>query len=76
MTDNADEDDFTIDDVIYWMGWHMDSQRRMYDVLLSIFAASPGGGSLKAKELQQMHAAGKFLYPPAYTHMEDPDETD
>lgn len=65
MTDSVNDEQqpqLTIDDVIYFMGWHMDSQRRIYDVLLSLFAAQGHGD--KAKELQALHEQGKFLYPP------------
>ena len=61
-TDDAgDVPTLTMEDVIYWMGWHMDSQRRIYDLLLSLFAVE---NAARAKELQQMHESGKFLYPP------------
>lgn len=73
MTDNDSEgvsddtpDDtlyeLTLEDVLYFMGFMMDSQRRIYDVLLANLAAQ--GYNDKAHELQQMHERGQFLFPP------------
>lgn len=73
--DAHDVPNLTIDDIVYFMGWHMDSQRRIYDVLLSLLAAQ--GLNDKAKQLQTMHAEGKFLYPPFGAPVDgDTDETE
>lgn len=77
-TSDAPDNDLTMDDVIYWMGWHMDSQRRLYDVLLTLVhfeALKTQNPDLygKAKELQELHEQGKFLYPPVYAQPDDGD---
>ena len=59
------------EDIIYWMGWMMDSQARLYDAHLAILAAL--GAGEQAKELQQLHEQGKFLYPPDYAKDEQDD---
>jgi hypothetical protein len=62
--------ELTMEDVLYWMGWIMDSQRRMYDVQLAMLSAL--AEPAKAKQLQALHEEGRFLYPPVY--VEDPDD--
>lgn len=78
MVDDTEDDEavserLTEYDIIYWMGWHMDSQRRIYDVLLGLLASATT--SEQAKQLQELHAKGEFLYPPLYAQG-DEDETD
>ena len=80
MTDDEYDDtqdstvELELDDVIYFMGFMMDGTRRNYDVLLTILHTLSLGTSNegKAKELQELHEQGKFLYPPLY--VEDDDE--
>jgi hypothetical protein len=65
----ADADvDLTVGDVAYAIGWHMDSQRRIYDALLTLIHIQTVNTSLegKAKELQSLHEQGKFLFPPPW----------
>jgi hypothetical protein len=48
-----------------WIAYMMiNTNVRMYDVLISIFSVL--GGSEKAKALQELHEAGGYLFPPPY----------
>ena len=49
---------------MFFMGAMIDSQYRIYDVMLSILAAA--AGSETAKALQEMHYNSEFLYPPPF----------
>lgn len=51
-------------DWAFFMGAMIDSQYRIYDVLLSVLAAT--AGSEAAKNLQAMHYQSEFLYPPPF----------
>jgi hypothetical protein len=51
-------------DWAFFIGAMIDSQYRIYDVMLSILAAA--AGSETAKALQEMHYNSEFLYPPPF----------
>lgn len=48
---------------------HLNSQFRIYDALLAILSSL--AGSDKAKQLQQLHETGQYLYPPPFMEYED-----
>lgn len=48
-----------------WIAYMLiNSNVRMYDALISILAVL--GGSEKAKQLQELHESGEYLFPPPY----------
>jgi len=52
-----------------WVAYMLvNSNVRMYDVLISILSVL--GGSDKAKALQQLHESGGYLFPPPYIEMD------
>jgi hypothetical protein len=61
------EEEVTISpEEVAWLATvHLNSQLRIYDALLSILAAV--GSSQAAKDLQQLHEQGEFLYPPPFS---------
>lgn len=61
--------EFNIEDVIAWMGFMMEAQQRNYDCMLTLIAASGHGD--KAKQLQELHEQGQFLYPPPVMEPDD-----
>lgn len=64
-----DPDSVTVDDIVYAIGWHMDSQRRIYDsllVIIKLLSLSHDQHRDIAKELTDMHAKGQFYYPPPW----------
>jgi hypothetical protein len=73
MSELQEEPELTADDIIYWMGWQMDTARRQYDVLLLI-------AQLLARDidptivtdLYDKHEQGEFMYPPPW-HQTDTD---
>jgi len=69
MVDDTDDTELTVDDIVFWMGWQMELGQRQYDVLLALLAAL--GQSGKAKELQQLHEQGEYLYPPPANQPEE-----
>lgn len=48
---------------------NLNAQFRIYDALLAILSSL--AGSEKAKQLQQLHETGQFLYPPPFMEYED-----
>lgn len=74
MTENEETPEITMDDVVYFMGWHIDSQRRIYDCMLALIATL--GENEKAKELQAMHERGQFLYPPPWAQGQQQEKDD
>lgn len=67
--DSDDDGVITTDDIAFFMALHIESQRRIYDVVLAQLAAV--AGAEKAKELQQMHEQGNFLYPPEFDGVDE-----
>lgn len=54
-----------------WIAYMLiNSNIRMYDVLMGIFASL--AGSEKAKQLQELHEDGNYLFPPSFL---EPDES-
>ena len=60
--------EITQDDIAYTIGWYMNTERRIYDVLLAILATTNPD---KAKQLHQLHENGEFLFPPPWTQPEE-----
>lgn len=70
QTDSQQDDVGLSDvDIAWFMMEMMEGNRRIYDVLLSLLAVQTSAD--KAGELQAMHAAGKFLFPPAWSEGRD-----
>lgn len=65
MTDMTDEDvTITGNDIAFFMMEQLESQRRVYDCLLTLIAAIAGDEA--AVTLQETHERNEFLYPPAW----------
>jgi hypothetical protein len=63
------EEEVTLEEIA-WIAYIMvNSQFRIYDALVSLLAAT--AGSDKAKQLQQLHEQGKFLFPPPHLQQEE-----
>lgn len=69
--DEGIEEPLALDEesLIYAIGWHMDSQRRLYDIGLTLVAHFTGKEN--AAKLQQAHESGDFLYPPPWAQEAD-----
>jgi hypothetical protein len=53
-----------------WIAYMLiNSNVRMYDVLISILSVL--GGSEKAKALQELHESGQYLFPPPFIEPEE-----
>lgn len=70
QTDDAgslDDAGFELADID--MAWFMletvETGRRLYDVLLALLAAQTDAD--KARELQELHESGRYLFPPAWS---------
>lgn len=64
-----EEEKLTVEDVAWLASMHMDIQFRLYDVMISILAATAGADT--AKNLQQLHEDGQYLYPPPVFGMKE-----
>jgi len=51
-------------DIAWFMFETLESQYRMYDVLLALYADAAGRD--RARFLQDKHARGQFMFPPAW----------
>lgn len=67
-----DNEQLTIEEISFLFSAHIDTQIKIYDCLITLIATQ--AGSEIAKELQELHEQGKYLYPPPYT--QTPPETD
>lgn len=61
-----EEPEVTLDDIAWISSLIINSQFRIYDVLISLLAVL--GGSEKAKQLQELHEKGGFLFPPPHIY--------
>jgi hypothetical protein len=69
QTDGEDYNEEVSTEELAWIAYMLvNSQFRIYDVLISMLAVT--GGSDKAKSLQDMHERGEFLFPPPYIEEE------
>lgn len=61
----TDGEDYVDLEELAWIAYMMiNTNVRIYDVLISLLSVI--GGSEKAKQLQQLHEAGGYLFPPPY----------
>ena len=62
------EEEVDIEDLTWVMYLYLNSNIRIYDALLTLIAGLVG--SDKAKQLQQIHEKGQYLYPPPFVKNE------
>ena len=67
-----EEPEVTLDELAWIAYIIVNSQFRIYDALISILAST--AGSDRAKQLQQLHEEGQFLFPPPHMQVYDTGE--